>query len=72
MKTLIEDPLKVDNLCISMPLIAISIEIVHWEPPRSGHLSLNNGLPAVPQRTVNIPQEWTDTKTVSINHENKL
>ena len=36
----------------SMPPIALPIEIVHLEPPRSGHLSTpDNGQPARPQRT---------------------
>ena len=36
----------------SMPLIALPIEIVHLEPPSSGHLSIpDNRQPARPQRT---------------------
>ena len=36
----------------SMSPIALPIEIVHLEPPSSGHLStLDNGQPACPQRT---------------------
>ena len=36
----------------SMPPIALPIEIVYLEPPRSGHLStLDNGQPACLQRT---------------------
>ena len=37
----------------SMPPIALPIEILHLEPPSSGHLSTpDNGQPACPQRTV--------------------
>ena len=37
----------------SMPLIALPIEIVHLEPPRSGHLSTpDNGQPACPQTII--------------------
>ena len=62
----------------SMPSIALSIEIVHLEPPSSGHLStLDNGQPACPQlRTAisvqNNLQKRMETKTASINYKNTI
>ena len=61
----------------SVPPIALPIEIVHSEPPRSGHLSTpDNGQPARPQRTVisvqNNLQKRTEAKTASTNHKNNI
>ena len=59
-----------------MPPIALPIEIVHLEPPSSGHLStLDNGQPACPkgqQSVQNNLQKQTETKTTSINHKNTI
>ena len=60
----------------SMPPIALPIEIVHLEPPSSGHLSTpDNGQPACPQKTAictKLPPKADGDKTASINHKNTI
>ena len=56
--------------------IALPIEVVHLEPPRSGHLStLDNGQAASTQKTVVSVQvylrERMDIETASKNRDNK-
>ena len=50
-----------------VPLIAIPIEIIHWEPLRTGHLSTrDNRQPAAPKGQLPVKdylQEWMDTET---------
>ena len=44
---------RTDKFHVPPSPIALSIEILHFEPPRSGHLStLDNGQPVCPQTTV--------------------
>ena len=58
----------------SVLLIAIPLEIVHLEPPRSGHLATrttdSQHVPKGQQSIQNNLRERTGTKTASTNHKN--
>jgi len=62
-KPLMTDPPEADNLCTVNGSLAPIDELIHFKPPRSGHLStLNNGhwsAPGVPWPIQNYLQKRT-------------